>query len=288
MFGVRNAWPVIACALVVAAGCSADVGSPTSPTVQTSGAEDTNVSAPAGRFTPDQRRRADEMISVFEHGTTDIAYGYAENVGDGRGVTSGSAGFTTATCDAVEVVENYSRETPDNPLSRFVPELKRLCAQHSDATDGLPQAAYIAAWKQAANDPRFRAEQDKVVDREYYVPAMELSEDEGVKLPLTRAEIYDAAIQHGVGEDPDGMPALVQRTTASVGKPDKAGEMVWLNAFLDIRSADLRNPANSASAAEWRRTIDRVECIRRIARTGNTGLDKPITFFAFGSKYTIP
>jgi hypothetical protein len=60
------------------------------------------------------------------------------------------------------------------------------------------------------------------------------------------------------------------------------------NAFLDIRSADLRNPANSASVAEWRQTIDRIECVRRIARTGNTGLDRPITFFVYGGKYTIP
>jgi chitosanase len=284
---MRNAWLLVACALV-AAGCSADVGSPTSPTAQLSGAEDPSVSAAAGRFTPDQRRRADQLISVFEHGTTDIGYDYAENLGDGRGVTSGRAGFTTATCDAVEVVENYTHEVPDNPLSRFVPELKRLCAEHSDATGGLPEAAYIAAWKQAANDPRFRAEQDKVVDREYYVPAMDISDAEGVKLPLTRAEIYDAAIQHGVGEDPDGMPALVRRTTAKVGKPDKAGETVWLNAFLDVRSADLGNPANSANAAAWRDTIDRVESIRRIARTGNTGLDKPIAFFVYGGKYTIP
>ena len=283
---MRIAWALVACALG-AVGCSADVGSPTSPTAQ-QGAQNPTVSAAAGRFTPDQRRRADQLISVFEHGTTNIGYDSAENLGDGRGVTSGRAGFTTATCDAAEVVENYNHEVPENPLSRFVPELNRLCAEHSDATDGLPEAAYIAAWKQAANDPRFRAAQDEAVDREYYVPALELADAEGVKLPLTRAEIYDAAIQHGVGEDPDGMPALAKRTTASVGKPDKAGETVWLNTFLDIRSADLRNPANSASAAEWRQTIDRVECVRRIARIGNTGLDRPITFFVYGAKYTIP
>ncbi|MFD8756116.1 hypothetical protein ACFV0O_34830 [Kitasatospora sp. NPDC059577] len=34
-----------------------------------------------GGLTPDQRRRADQLISVFENSTTEIQYGYAENIG---------------------------------------------------------------------------------------------------------------------------------------------------------------------------------------------------------------
>src|SRR5262245_33374802 len=45
----------------------------------------------------DQRRRVDQLISAFENSTTEIQYDYAENIDDGRGVTAGRAGFTTAT-----------------------------------------------------------------------------------------------------------------------------------------------------------------------------------------------
>ena len=38
---------------------------------------------------------ADELVSAFENSTTEVQYGYAENLGDGRGVTAGRAGFTT-------------------------------------------------------------------------------------------------------------------------------------------------------------------------------------------------
>src|SRR5262245_21464933 len=118
-------------------------------------------SVPAGPHWLDaeQRRRADQLISAFENSSTDIDYAYAENLGDGRGVTAGRAGFTTATCDALEVVELYSERVGDNVLTSFVPELERLCDEESDETAGLPEAEYVAAWQEAAADEHFVAAQ---------------------------------------------------------------------------------------------------------------------------------
>lgn len=249
--------------------------SPTVPSVQ------------AGGLTPDQRRRADQLISVFENSTTEIQYAYAENIHDGRGVTAGRAGFTTNDGDALKVVRAYTALSPDNPLARFIPELERLAASGSGDTSGLPEDEYIAAWQRAAQDPAFRQVQDDQVDQRYFSPAMEQADRLGLTTALARAELYDASIQHGNGSEYDALPALVARTSAKVGSPSQAGEKAWLDAFFDVRVDDLTNPANSSTAEEWRKSVDRVECLRRIAATGNYDLDGPLSVTAFGSSYTI-
>ncbi|MGV9249725.1 chitosanase [Streptomyces sp. NPDC003710] len=93
-------------------------------------------------------------MSVFENGTTTVDYGYSENLGDGRGVTSGRAGFTTADGDALKVVRAYAEQRPDNPLARFVPALERAADDGDDSPGALPDSEYIAAWKKAAKDPK--------------------------------------------------------------------------------------------------------------------------------------
>ena len=242
---------------------------------------------PAGWLDADQRRRADQLISTFENSTTEIRYDYAENLGDGRGVTAGRSGFTTATCDALDVIEAYTDQVGDNVLSPFTTELERLCDEESDDTSGLPEESYIAAWHEAAGDAQFRAAQDAILDREYYVPAMEAADDLGLETALARAELYDAALQHGPGDDPDGLHALIDRTTASVGAPAEIGEGEWLDAFFDVRADDLLHPANAETAQEWSESVDRVECMRRIAATGNVDLAGPITFTVYGDEFTI-
>ncbi|MBV6701876.1 chitosanase [Kitasatospora aureofaciens] len=241
----------------------------------------------AGGMTADQRRRADQLISIFENSTTVIQYGYAENINDGRGVTAGRAGFTTNDGDALKVVRAYTAVSPDNPLARFIPELERLASSGSGDTSGLPESDYIAAWKQAADDPAFRQVQDDQVDQRYFSPAMSQADQLGLTGALARAELYDASIQHGNGSEYDALPALISRTNAKVGSPAGAGENAWLEAFFDVRIDDLNNPANGSTADEWRKSVDRVECLRRIAATGNHNLDGPLSVTAYGSGYTI-
>ncbi|MEU6124473.1 chitosanase [Streptomyces sp. NPDC047123] len=260
-------------------------------------------------LTAEQRRRADQLVSVFENGTTRIQYAYAENLHDGRGVTAGRAGFTTDDGDALEVVRAYTEQVPDNPLARFLPALERHADGggngngNGDAAEGgeeeaggsgdpgdsaaVPDDAYIVAWKRAAADPAFREVQDAQVDARYFDPALRAARKAGLSSPLALAELYDASIQHGNGTDGDSLPALVKRTTAKVGTPAEAGEKKWLDAFFDVRVHDLRHPVNTGTAKEWRASVDRVEAVRRIAANGNDDLDGPFTVTAFGSAHTI-
>lgn len=245
-----------------------------------------------GGLGADQRRRADQLVSVFENGTTRIQYAYAENLGDGRGVTAGRAGFTTGDGDALEVVRAYTKRVPDNPLARFVPGLEREARGTGGKGSGgsgapFPDAEFIGAWKRAAADPAFRDVQDAQVDERYFTPAARAAEKAGLRSPLALAELYDASIQHGNGPDRDGLPALVKRTTAEAGPPSTAGEKAWLDAFFDIRVDDLTHPANPDTAEEWRKSVDRVEALRRLAKSGNHDLDGPFEVTAFGSTHTI-
>ena len=82
---------VCLCMLAMVLGCNGGGGS------------EENTTGPGSQagitFTQEQRIIADQIMSVFENDTPAIQYGYAENLHDGRGVTAGRAGFTSATGD---------------------------------------------------------------------------------------------------------------------------------------------------------------------------------------------
>ncbi|MGE3802961.1 MAG: chitosanase, partial [Candidatus Kapaibacterium sp.] len=113
-------------------------------------------------FTSEQRRVADQIVSLFENDTTAIQYGYAENINDGRGITAGRAGFTTATGDLLLVVERYTNVVPANGLAQYLPRLRELADAESGSTSGLE--GLEVAWKKGAEDSIFRLIQDSVVD----------------------------------------------------------------------------------------------------------------------------
>src|SRR6266508_3815804 len=75
----------------VVAGCTGDGADGTWP------AAATGPSTVA--LTPVQRHITDELVSVFENATTEPAYDYVEDLGDGRGLTCGKIGFTTSSTE---------------------------------------------------------------------------------------------------------------------------------------------------------------------------------------------
>jgi chitosanase len=122
------------------------------------------------------------------------------------------------------------------------------------------------------------------VNQRYFEPAMAEADRLHLTTPLARAELYDAAIQHGTGNDPDGLPALISRTN---DRTSSADEKAWLTAFFDVRTEDLRNPKNAATQEEWAKSTDRVDCLRRVAAADGYRLDGPLTVTAFGTTYTL-
>jgi chitosanase len=94
-------------------------------------------------------------------------------------------------------------------------------------------------------------------------------------------------LQRGPGNDFDGLYALIECTTSAVGLPAEVGEELWLDTFFDVRIDDLTNPYNVETAGQWRESTERVECMRRIADSGNYDLDGRITFTVYGDEFII-
>lgn len=247
------------------------------------------VSGNAGAgITAEQKLRAEQITSVFENDTIELQYAYMENIGDGRGFTGGRAGFTSGTGDLVLVVERYVAISPESELARYLPRLRQLAAQRSASVaglDGLP-----AAWARATDDPRFRAAQDEVVDQEYYEPALALWHEYGLTSALSVAALYDAIIQHGGGEDPDGLPAMMDRATRRAGGNPASGvnEKTWLASFLEVRRQTLGHATDPATRAAWAEGVDRVDPFQELLDAGNFDLHGPIMIDTVDHHVLIP
>jgi len=233
------------------------------------------VSSGSG-LSPDQKLRADRLISVFENGTIAIQYGYAEELGDGRGITFGRSGFTTATGDGYELIKRYTAAAPENPLARYLPRLKLLARDESGSTDGL--TGFVASVRKAARDPRFRQVQDELQDDLYYRPAIQFAATLGLKTALARALVYDTLLMHGDGDDPDGLPALLEKARKEAGGTPATGvdETAWFSTFIRIRRADLAHAHDPATRKAWSEAVGRADVFRTLAERGNWDLHGPI------------
>ena len=228
------------------------------------------------KMTPEQKRVAEQLTSLFENGTINIRYDYAENLKDGRGITCGRAGFCTGTGDAYLVVKKYAEVAPSNPLAKYLPELRRLnTAEHNDETSGLP--GFIMAWKTEAKSRKFCDVQDGVMDDLYWNPSQKHSNELGLKTPLARAFMFDTIIQHGDNGDPDCLTALLVTANAAMGGTPKTGvpEKDWLSAFIRLRRANLAYCFEKSSRREWSQSTGRCDTFSSIAVTGNYALVTP-------------
>ena len=229
----------------------------------------------------ERKARAARITSTFENATLELQYGYAQNIGDGRGITAGRAGFTSATGDLLLLVRRYTEMKPDNALAPYIPALEAV--EGSDSEEGLD--GFVDAWAEAAADPDQRRLQDDVVDELYFTPAMTLADEVGIETPLGQAIMWDTMIQHGSGGE-DGTWAIIEETQDDVGAVD-GNEAAWLDAFLDARLHHLDHQyANSTEDADVS-SRSRIDALRALLDEGNLALEAPLTWEVYGSTYTL-
>ncbi|XP_054163235.1 chitosanase-like [Oppia nitens] len=229
------------------------------------------------------KHRCEEYTSIFENDTIELQYDYCENIDDGRGFTSGRAGFCTGTGDAVEVVRKYTHQKSDNPLAKYLPELERLAKEGSDDVSKL--GGYCKAWQQSAKDSAFRKVQDDISDETYYRPAIKHAQTAGVKSQLGMCAFYDCIIQHGDGDDQDSINAIIKKTHGGHVSGD---EKSWLKDFLKNRRADLMDPHDKDTRDEWRQSVDRVDAMVKLLDAGNMDFKGPMHIKTPNHDATIP
>ncbi len=112
--------------------------------------------------------------------------------------------------------------------------MQRLAVSGSGSVAGLPN--YCTQWSLAAQNILFRNAQDAVVDQLYFAAVEDAADTLGLSFALTQAFIFDTAVQHGDGSDPDGLQSLIQKTNNQKGIPQSEDdEKNWLRALIDIR-----------------------------------------------------
>lgn len=232
---------------------------------------------------PQLRERTSQIISTFENSTTTVQYGYAEDIDDGRGVTAGRAGFTSGTSDLEMVVKRYSQLAPGNNLQPYLPALASV--DGSSSTQGLK--GFTSAWKTAAEDPRMRQAQDEIYDKLYFNPALKRAQAAGITSAAGKLAIIDTIIQHGEGDDIDGLPAIVKQTIAKDGKSTPKTEKRWLKDFLEFRRQHLLNAADPDTRAGWQESVDRINALQFLIKQ-DASLYGELSWDVYGDQFELP
>jgi chitosanase len=218
-----------------------------------------------------QRHKGEMLTSIWENATTIFNYGYAVNLNDGCGYTTGRVGFCTGTGDALKVIQCFDTSFgtgTGNVLHKYVAALQALAAKQT--MTGMSQGStttldaigsYTTDWKStvtsATTSAKFDDCQDQIVFQIYEQPSLDLAKTWGLTQPLTIAALYDAEINHGQ----DGVAAFVKLTNNDMGNsaqtPASAplsltDESSWLQHFikhrLDVCAAD----------SSWKHSVDRL------------------------------
>lgn len=200
-------------------------------------------------------------VSLFLLPSLQTFHGY-------RGITFGRAGFCTGTGDGLLVVEEYTRLKPHNPLSKYLPTLKKAKGSNVSGLGGFEKVV-----RSLANNSDFRAAQDTIADKLYYQPALAYSKKVGASWPITKGQMWDAMIQHGDGSDWTSMGGIVKATNRAAGGTVAQGvdEATWLKAFLATRRSVLKR-----YDALWADSVVRVDIYSTLLRAGDIGLNGPI------------
>lgn len=212
---------------------------------------------------PDLARRIKAISSVFEVGSPEPDYGYVENLDDGRGYTITQYGFCTYNEEVAQVIEAIVRREPDTPLKSF---LANLPPQNWDGRrlDDFPRV-----WRREAKTSKALAEAcDEIANKLYLEPAMVAAASVGVTSPVGIAIFFDTLVQHGDGDDPDALPAIMKSTA-------RAPEADYLNAFLDARKKVLLHSADKDTREVWRESAGRVDALRTLLQR-NPDLTPPL------------
>lgn len=225
--------------------------------------------------------RAAMITSTLENSDTTLQYGYAENIGDGRGITAGRAGFTSGTGDLLLVVQRYAKVRPKAGVVRYLPALKRVDGSGSiKGLSGLP-----TAWRAAASDAAFRRIQDDVVEELYLAPALTLADKYRVRTPLGQAILWDTSIQHGIGGQ-DGLKKILSQTFKERGYAT-SGEAAWLRTFLAKRLYHLLHWSEGGFIQSPSASRARIATWRGLLAQRAFRLPVPLTWRAYGDTCAI-
>ena len=237
--------------------------------------------AATGLDRPHQKEIAQILVSTAENSSRDwraqyryIEYDVEHNAAENRGYTGGIIGFTSKTHDMLAVVRRYVHHEPANPLTPYLPALRRVDGTSSRQGLGRP---FVRAWHRAAGDPVFRHAQNHFRDAWYFDPAVHLAKRDGLH-SLGQFAYYDAAVVHGL----DGLRAVRRHARAHAAAPADGGDQTaYLQAFLTARIAFMRRE-------QAHQDVTRITTAQQVfLDAGNLGLELPLHWQVYGDSYRL-
>jgi chitosanase len=252
------------------------------------------IAATVTLATPVKKEIFLEMLNSAEQSTLDwtAAYSYCEDIHDGRGYTTGIAGFTTnsagATTDdgpgVLGVVLFYNSVKPGNVLAKYTQALKTTANAGTGSHKKIDAVgSFCADWETAAADPLFKNAQQHAFNVTAFEPARKLAEADGLGV-LGQALYVDDAILNGYG----GNPSLVRDVAKAKQKaktPAQGGnEKTYLKAFVAAyRSSILADPGHAEDGS-----VGRVDTMwRPLVNAGNFDLHTPLKWSMYGDTFVI-
>jgi chitosanase len=264
--------------LIMFTGCKS--GNNSSVPTNTSNTTDSNITFNGKNVISDLKTVCLQLTTTCENSSTTFDYNYAENIGDGRGITFGIIGFTTGTYDGNQLIKYYTQLNPNNSLAKYIPALDKIDTGKHDSegkSDDLTGLENFISDVQACRDPLFKQAQLYELDKLYWDPAVKLANSIGAKNNLTLAFIYDTCVNHGA----DGAKDYINTVKGQLGGTPASGvdENEFLSKFMEYRYDDLADDDPQGK--------NRVNAFRKLLTNGNIDLKTPFEFTVYRDTYKI-
>lgn len=224
----------------------------------------------------DQKKVIVQLTSIFENSTTELNWGYCENIKDGRGYTCGISGFCSGTGDLVLVFRQYCKLCPDDKMAEELYHiLKKTDNDKVKKLKDLPKF-----FQSNADNKYFREAQLKITNQLYVESANKLAKKYGLVSALSIGQMFDACTNHGE----DGAKRIAKKADSKLFKEDPAlgfEEFHWLKHFLKERKKVLEKDDT------WKEAVDRINVYQELLKEKNYNLKLPINIKAYGDKFYI-
>lgn len=217
------------------------------------------------------------LVSIAENSDIDWSdhYNYAENIGDGRGITFSIAGFCSGTGDGILVLRELQKINPSHLLCKYIVPMSKVSGGNVTGLSG-----FIRDVRALGDDKQWQQAVWIILSKMYWKPAMDMANKYGCVLPITKGFIYDTCINHG-SDSVEG--PIISRLT--VPAPSQGGdEKAWLSAFIARRRRIITVEDQSLDDGQ----PDRADMWKTVLTAGNINLLRPVTnLTCYGDNFII-
>jgi chitosanase len=207
---------------------------------------------------PEQIRNAFKITSIFENGTTDLQYDYAEALDDygKRGVTF-SLGFCVRTGDGIQVLNKILNQNRLHPLVKYINPVQRSMDSWFYNKFMFPKDDFIADWEKHGCDPECTIASDAVYSSECATPALQLFTNLGASYSnfWTFVSLFDSIVMSGF----EGTQTTIKQMPPLDLKA--IPEIFWCKAFNDTRVKYMKAQGDN----EWDKCLYRPDVIQKWA-----------------------